>query len=169
MLPDPAALVFDTTDPSAAELAHRLAALAEHPARAIGVPTAAVPFTIQWRMAGACLLPLDLPFPTPCLQLASLLGKASWLQRAALTGLPVETGEDLGLESLVAAERVARRNATAPLADPARRLEQLGLVHPVALTHPWLIARGDLGGVTLDFDGTPLLAGLGRAVREPLP
>ena len=34
---------------------------------------------------------------------------------------------------------------------------------PLALTRPWLVARPGLGGLRLDFDGTPLLDGLGEA------
>ena len=39
-----------------------------------------------------------------------------------------------------------------------------------ALSRPWLVSRGPLAGINLAYDGTPLLAGLGRAVEpEPMP
>lgn len=162
LLPDAEGLVYDREDPGATELAGRLVALRGLPARAVGVPGPAVSFALQWQMAGACLVPMDLEFPTPCLQLASLLGQASWLQAAALAGRVVDE-EALDPESLAAAEQAFARAEQLMRLDPADRLVRLGLARPVALTHPWLITHGELGGIRLDFDGTPRLAGLGRA------
>jgi len=39
---------------------------------------------------------------------------------------------------------------------------------PVALSRRWLIVRGDLAGLRLAYDGTPLLAQLGRAEASPV-
>jgi hypothetical protein len=36
-------------------------------------------------------------------------------------------------------------------------------LQPLALTRPWLVARPGLAGLSLDYDGTPLLHGLGEA------
>lgn len=151
-------LIYDAADGAARELAHRLAALGEANLRTVAVPTAAMNFALQWQMAGSAVIPMDLDFPTPCLQLSALLGRASWLQGAAMTGR-IGRSTSLGHENLAAAENAA----TWPEPDPRRNLEQLGLVLPLALTHPWLILRGELAGLRLAYDGAPLLAGLGRA------
>ncbi len=46
--------------------------------------------------------------------------------------------------------------------NPTKALLEKGLVHPLALTHSWLITRGSWAGLELSFDGTPLLWNLGR-------
>ena len=52
----------------------------------------------------------------------------------------------------------------------ARSLIAAGLARPLALTRSYLVLRGDLAGIRLAFDGTPLLDGLGRAAGGgPLP
>ena len=52
----------------------------------------------------------------------------------------------------------------------ARTLTDGGFVRPLALTRNYLVLRGDLAGIRLAFDGTPLLSGLGRAAEGgPLP
>lgn len=52
-------------------------------------------------------------------------------------------------------------------ADPLAPLRQF--VHPLALSRPWLVTRGQLAGVRLAYDGTPLLSGLGRSLDGDLP
>lgn len=158
-------LVFDEQDSGARELAQRLAALGDVMIRTAGLPLPALNFTLQWQMAGSYIVPMDLDFPTTCLQFASLLGRASWLQQAALTGR-LTTRTPLDPDSLAAAERAAGTQEQ----DPQRNLARLQLVYPLALTHSWLITRGDVAGVRLTFDGTPLLWGLGdRAAETGLP
>ena len=52
--------------------------------------------------------------------------------------------------------------------DPLSALASF--IQPAALSRPWLVSRGPLAGINLAYDGTPLLAGLGRAVEpEPMP
>ncbi|MBU8870888.1 MAG: hypothetical protein KOO60_08530 [Gemmatimonadales bacterium] len=138
ILLDENTLVYDVKDPGARELAQRLAALGDAQIRTTGIPLAAVNFTLQWQMAGSYILPMDLEFPTTCLQLASLMGRASWLQEAALTGG----------------------------GNPERNLVTRGLVYPLALTHPWLVSRGELTGLRLAFDGTPLLSQIGKPAPQ---
>jgi len=161
LLPDENVLVYDHADPGARELAQRLAALGDERIRTAGLPRSAVDFSLQWEMAGACVVPMDLDFSTTCLQLASLLGRAAWLQEAALTGRIPPGDVRLDPESLAAAERLDPDAGR----DPCGNLVRLGLVRPLALTHCWLIARGELGGVHLAYDGTPWLTGLGRPVE----
>ena len=161
------ALVFDAGDPGSRELAMRLAALGDAQIRTAGLPPAALNFTLQWQMAGSYIVPLDLNFSTTCLQLASLMGRASWLQKAALTGRASES--ELPIDSLASAERSAERSKQAQTMDPGNNLVRLGLVHPLALTHPWLIIRGELTGLKLAFDGTPLLSHIGRPIPAEGP
>ena len=154
-------LAYDKGDPGARELAQRLAALGDAQIRTVGLPPAAMNFTLQWQMAGSFIVPMNLDFPTTCLQLASLMGRASWLQEAALTGKRKPESE-LNPDSLASAERSADRSSARQSLDPRRNMVRMGLVHPLALTHPWLITRGELAGLRLAFDGTPLLYGIGR-------
>jgi len=153
------ALGFVDSDPGARELAHRLAALADDRVRPVGLPADALGFTLDWQMAGAWVVAVDQIFPTGCLQLAALLGRTAWLQKAALTH---PAG---GAENLVQAQQLS----DAPF-DPGRNLTRQGLVTPLALTHSWLVSRGRLGGLTLTFDGLPRLSGLGQASEgAPIP
>jgi hypothetical protein len=106
-------------------------------------------------MPGAVILAQDQQYPTACLQLACLLAQAQWLQDAALR--PERTGPR---ESLVAADRTA-----AGAVHPAVALESAELVRPLLVSRTWLVTRGTLAGLTLDFDGTPRLAGVGPAAE----
>jgi hypothetical protein len=44
-----------------------------------------------------------------------------------------------------------------------------GLLLPLAVSRPWLVRRGPLAGLELDWDGTLRLAGLGAPVPEDIP
>lgn len=146
-------IVYDRDDPGSAEIAKRLAALAGTDATARSLSATDLDLAVNWQSAGACLLAVDPGFATPCLQLAALAGRAGWLQRLVLNA-----GPDAGNESLVSADR-----ADAPALDRVDRLLDDGILVPVAVSRRWLLMRGDLAGVRLDHDGTPLLSGLGRA------
>jgi hypothetical protein len=157
----PHTLLYPSGLAGARELAHRLVALAGRPARAEPLDSEGIHFVLQWQMTGALILPLDVAYPTGCLQLATLLGQAAWLQDAALGG-------DAGFappNSLGEAERLAGLDPDAPTEVLHRR----GLVRPLGLSRPWLVVRGDLAGLDLDYDGTPRLAGLGLAAPSPNP
>ena len=157
-------VVYAAGDPGARELAQRLAVLGDVEIRTAGLPPAALNFTLQWQMAGSYIVPLDLNFPTTCLQLASLMGRATWLQEAALTGSR-QPESALNPDSLASAERSAERSSVTRPQDSGRNLVRLGLVHPLALTHSWLVTRGELVGLRLAFDGTPLLWNIGRRAQ----
>lgn len=159
--PGPSTLMYPAGMVGARELAHRLVALAGKPARAESLAPDGIQFVLQWQMTGAVILPLDLAYPTGCLQLATLLGKAAWLQDAALGGGDSARAPN----SLGDAERLA----TSDPSSPTERLHRLGLVRPLGLSRPWLIARNGLAGLDLDFDGTPRLEGLGPAVPTATP
>lgn len=137
-------LSFLQEDPAARELAEFLAARTPQPVRTVALPADQLAFALQWQMAGALILTCPLQYPTGCLQLAALLSQASWLQGAAL-------GDPGGQRA----------------ADPTEALKRLGVVRSLGLSRSWLVSRGDLAGVALAFDGTPLLGGLGRL--EPTP
>jgi len=152
-------LAYPGNDSGAREMAHRLGALAGVFARTAALPEDSIDFTLQWQMAGAFILPVDQQYPTGCLQMAALLGKASWLQEAAL-GLAAQPGGD----SLAEADKYS----DPPRMTPTEALTRQDLVRPLGLSRSWLVVRGSLSGLELAFDGTPLLAGLGAAV-EPEP
>ncbi|MFN2369654.1 MAG: ABC transporter substrate-binding protein, partial [Candidatus Krumholzibacteriia bacterium] len=156
---DAGALIHDADDPGARELAGRLAALAGEGVRTAPLAAASVRAALRWQMPGAVVLAQDVQFPSGCLQLAALLAQAGWLQQAAL--LPGTTPPG---DSLVAAHR-----AEVPAPDPARVLLEAGLVRPLALSRSWLICRGPLAGLALDFDGTPRLAQVGPSAAETTP
>jgi hypothetical protein len=146
-------IAYPAGDPGAREMAHRLGALVGRDARTAALPAGGTEFALEWQMSGAFVLPFDQQYPTGCLQMAVLLGKAAWLQKAALD-LP-----DGSVESLAGADEAAGH----PVLSPAEALAARNLVLPLGLSRPWLVARGSLAGLTLAFDGTPLLAGLGTS------
>ena len=148
---DAGSLVHADDDPGARELAGRLAALAGDGVRTAALQPASLRAALRWQMPGALILALDQQFASGCLQLAALLAHAGWLQQAALLPAVSPAGD-----SLVAAHR-----AEAPPADPAEVLRNAGIVRPLALSRPWLVTRNALGGLVLDFDGTPRLGGVG--------
>jgi len=150
-------IAFPWDDPAARELAQRLAALGPSSLRVSPVHPDAVNFILNWQMAAAVILPTQQHFPTCCLQTATLLGRASWLQMATLQPASLVHGGQA--ENLVQAEaqtEFSHRN-------PTRALLEKGLAHPLALTHSWLITRGSWAGLEISFDGTPLLWNLGRS------
>ncbi len=149
-------LAYPLGDPAAKELAQRLVALGPLGLRAVGIHPESLNFVLSWQMTGAMILPSDQHFPTGCLQMATLLGRAAWLQTAAFQSDPLVTSDQA--ENLVQAEAQTRyRHPT-----PALTLQRNGLVHPLALTRSWLVTRGQWSGLELAFDGTPLLCNLGR-------
>lgn len=154
------ALVFDQNDSGAEEIAHRIGALTPEPIRVLGMPSGAASFALDWQMAGANLIRLDQHFATRCLQTATLLGKSAWIQKIAL-------GENQfdrhGNENLIDAQNLTKLAEEGPL----QRLRRV--IYPVALCRPWFISKGHFSGIWLDFDGTPLLSGLGRDEEAPLP
>jgi hypothetical protein len=148
-------IAYPQTDPGAVELAGRLSHLAGADTRIAGLIPTDLDLALQWQMAGAFVVAQDQIFPTGCLQLAALMGRTAWLQKAGLAR------PDAGpVENLVQAQDLSAGAAGSPSIELART----GIVHPLALSHRWLIVRGELAGLSLDFDGTPLLAGLGRPV-----
>ena len=149
-------IAYPGNDAGAREMAHRLGALAGQPARAAALPDGSIKFALEWQMAGAFILPFDQQYPTGCLQMATLLGNAAWLQKAAL-------GQAVRLsDSLVSADQFAGQQQ----ASPAEALIRQGLVSPLGVSRSWLVVRGSLAGLELAFDGTPLLAGLGPAAAD---
>ena len=150
---DSLTVIHPDADPAAAELSGRLAALAGRPTRTVGLATDDLETALAWGMSGACVLPVHPAFADPALQLADLVGRRSWLA-TALRG--IGTGD-----SLVAAERPAG----ASMAELAER----GLVLPLAVSHPWLVHRGPVAGLTVACDGTLQLSGLGAPGAGALP
>ncbi len=141
--------------PGAAELAGRLSHLAGPDARIAGLSGMDLNLAVQWQIAGAFVIAQDQLFPTGCLQLASLMGQAAWLQKAGLGQPDRVPGENLVQ---------AQNQSAGPTRSPADALVAAGIVHPLALSRSWLIVRGELAGLSLSFDGTPLLHGIGRPV-----
>ena len=60
----------------------------------------------------------------------------------------------------------ADRLADGPAPSPETVLREQRLARPLAATRPWLVVRGELAGLRLAYDGTPLLTGLGRPADE---
>ena len=154
---DSRTLLYEASDHGAQELAQRLVALAEVPVRCAGLGESGLSFALQWQMPGAGILTLKQNFASSCLQMAALLGQAAWLQNGVF-------GQDeVGLAgNLVDADRLSEPQ---PL-FPGKALLDQGLVRPLAVTRPWLVVRGELAGLKLAYDGTPILTGLGRPDDE---
>ena len=159
---DAGSIAFDRDDPAARELAQRLAALGPPDRHAEAVHGGALDFILYWQMSGAVVLPLDQEFGNGCLQVADLIGKAPWLQAAALHAPAAHGGDNP--DSLVQAQSV--RNAVA--GDPADLLMLQDMVRPLALTRPWLITRGEWAGLGWLFDGTPRLEKVGRSLSPEM-
>lgn len=155
---DASTIVYPRHDLAARELAQRLAALGSSNLRVAAVHPESLNFILNWQMTGAVVLPTDQHFPTCCLQTATLLGRASWMQMAALQADPTINGG--GAENLVQAEA----HSSFKHRNPTRVLKDKGLVYPLALTHSWLVTRGTWTGLEISFDGTPLLWNLGRSL-----
>jgi len=151
---DAGTIAYAAGDPGAAALAARLSHLAGTDTRVCGLSTGDLDLALQWQMAGAFVIAQDQLFATGCLQLAALLGHAAWLQQAGLARPAPGPAENLAQADDLAALTTG---------DPAVALAEAGIVHPLALGHGWLVTRGEIAGLQLDFDGTPLLSGLGRA------
>jgi hypothetical protein len=150
-------LVYPENDPGAREMANRLGALTGSSVRTASLPAEGADFALQWQMAGAFVLPLDQQYPTGCQQMATLLGKADWLQDAALGR------SDHSPESLAGADQTAAETDW----TPSEALSSQDMVRPLGLSRPWLVVRGSLAGLDLLYDGTPRLAGLGAAAKAP--
>ncbi len=148
---DEKTIAFPRGNAAARELAQRLVALGPDDLRVVGVHPESLNFILNWQMAAAVVLPSDQQFPTGCLQTATLIGRTAWLQTAAF--------QTEGTENLVQ----ANTQAGLALKHPAQVLQDKGLIHPLALTHSWLITRGEWAGLALAFDGTPSLWNLGKA------
>lgn len=135
----PATIAYPQDDPAARELAARLALLAGGDARAVPLTPAAAAAALQRGEACAQVVPIPESYADGCLQMAALLGRAAWLQDAALAGAD---------------------------ADIDGALLRAGLARPLAVTRAWLLTRDglqdELVGVTLHYDACPDLAGLGR-------
>jgi hypothetical protein len=155
--PDQRTIVFAADEPGSAELAGRLSHLMGSQTRANGLSDADLDLALQWQMAGALIVVQDQLFPTGCLQMASLMGRAAWLQKA---GISRPTAEQV--ENLVQANSLDGQN----MRPPAAEFSASGIVQPLALSRGWLITRGEIAGLRLSFDGVPILTSLGRAVTS---
>jgi len=147
---DSLTVVHAAGDAAAAELAGRLTALAGRGARSVALDTGDVDAALHWRMPGAAVLTLAPDLASPALQRSDLAGRTRWLADAVRDP---HSGDSLG----------AALRALPAGADP---LLTRGLVTPLAASRSWLVARGRLAGLALDWDGTLRLAGLGAADQE---
>jgi len=151
---DQGTIAFAEDEVGSGELAARLSHLMGPQVHATGLPDADLVKALQWQMVGAVLVVQDQLFPTGCLQMATLMGRAAWLQKAGLA-----KSEPGPAENLVQAHTFSANDRR----SPALEFGASGIVQPIALGRGWLITRSDLAGLRLSFDGTPLLSGLGRA------
>ncbi len=133
--------------------------------QAVAVPPADFPGAVQSERAGAYLLPLARNYPSACLQLASLLGLAEWIQNVGLdTDLP-----DTRFPGSARAGTPTDDFDLAEVTRAARRLQVSGVAVPIVVTRPHLVTKGRLVGLELAFDGTPLLARSGWARAGSMP
>lgn len=151
---DAQTIAFATNDAGGAELAARLSHFMGAQTRAAGLSAADLKLALQWQMSGAIIIMQDQLFPSGCLQMAALMGRAAWLQEAGMS-----RPEATPAENLVQANFVDGQHQRAPAAEFAAS----GTVQAIALSRGWLITRGQLAGLQLSYDGTPLLSGLGPA------
>ncbi len=156
----PDALAYPAGVPGLEELAERVAGGAAFAPTLVPLARPPLEFVLQWQMTGAVLMAVDQEFPDGCLQLAALLGRAGWIQQAAwpeASALPDDSFAGAAL-----------RLDPRPV-DPLARLVKNGWIQPLGVSHRWLAVREGLGGMTVEFDGTPWLGGLGRLDDRELP
>ncbi len=138
-------IMYAEGDVDARAIAERVTAFAGADRRPRAVPPTDLAAAIASGTASGYVVTLRATFPTACLTLSSLLGRAAWLQAA------------------VAGERAD---------DPcvvAERMVASGVAEPLVQTRARLVWRGHLAGLRLGHDGTPWLATLGRARPGSLP
>lgn len=174
-------IVYPEGDEDARRLAERIAALAgrvrrpglDRPGRgamtppqppaggevpqAIALSRLAFGGGLQSQRAGAYVLTVERSYPSACLQIASLLGMAEWIQQAAhaetVTSSVYPPGARLAAPSV---------DFSLPeVIQATRRLRVTGVAVPLVITRAALVASGRLAGVRLAYDGTPLLAQAG--------
>lgn len=133
----PTTIVYPQDDPAAQDLARRLAELAGAGAHAVPLSAPAAIAAVRRGEPCASVVPQSQSYPSGCLQLAALLGRATWLQHAGLT-----------------------RDARGGDVDTVLSMDHVAA--PLAVTRAWLLTRGELGGIALHYDACPDLAGLGR-------
>jgi hypothetical protein len=138
----PVTVVYPLGDPAARDLATRLAALMGPEARAVPLTPAAAVAAVRRGEACASVVPFPQSYANGCLQMAALLSRAAWLQRAGLA-------------------------ESAPSVEAA--LIGAAVATPLAVTRAWLAMRDDLAGITLHYDACPDLAGLGRLASAVKP
>jgi hypothetical protein len=146
------AVIFRDDDATAARIAARIAAL-QGRSRVRGLRSGHFAYALREQQGRAFLVPVDRSLPTACLQLAGLLGRAAWLQAAVAS----EPAPGAPGEALVPGNDLV-----------ARRLVERGLVVPLVAVRNHVAARHDVRGLRVAWDGTPLVAGLGR-VADPGP
>ncbi|MFH1841587.1 MAG: ABC transporter substrate-binding protein [bacterium] len=174
-------ILYPESDPNAQHLAERLAALAAQPLRpgpqrpgrgALQPPNQPAPgalpeaMALSWpeiagavqsARAGAYVVPWTREYASACLQLAALLSSAQWLQTAALASTVHGGNYPPG----VRAGNPRDDTDLAEVTEAANRLERRGVVVPLIVTRPFLVATGRLAGIRLAYDGTLLLSGAG--------
>jgi hypothetical protein len=146
---DTGTLLCPAGDLDAQRLAERVAFLPLGFARSITIPADEFDFHLQTGSAGGFLVPLPREYATSCLLVAAMLARASWLEPVASGYAGTNSG--------------ARGGAT--LTSITQRLRQN--VIPLVYTSPFLVTRGTLAGVTLAYDGVPLLGAAGWAQTVP--
>lgn len=149
----PVTVAYPQDDAAARDLAARLVQLAGGDARAVPLSAAAAATALHRGEACALVLPVPQSYADGCLQMAALLGRAAWLQDAALAGVGKGVGKGVGTSA-----------GNGAGIDDA--LLATDLARPLAVTRAWLLTRDglqdELAGVTLLYDACPDLAGLGR-------
>ncbi len=147
LLPNKNTLLYCAEDAGSQEIAQRVAALGDGEIRVQGASISQLNLSLEHQSPGAFILAINRYYPSGCLQLASLLGRATWLQKAATT----ELVSDLGKTSL---EEGLPANCA---------LTQGEILFPLLLSHPYLVHKENLAGIELEFDGTLNLGNLGLA------
>ncbi len=134
----PGRLLYPAADPIAREIARQLAKAGD--GETIGLDDATWPAALREGRATGYVMSVSRCYATPCLQLAALLGSASWLQNAALGG---------------------RGSGGVTPVEASRRLIATGVATPLAMTRASLTVRPGIVGLRVAPDGALLLAGAG--------
>jgi len=124
----------------------RLAALGDNDIKIQSTSLNHLNTALQQQSSGAFILAFDRHYPSSCLQLASLLGRATWLQQAATSGMESDFSHASFQDDI----------------PVVCALTRTGIITPLVMTHPYLVHKGNLAGIKLRFDGTLNLGKLGQ-------
>jgi len=143
-------LLFRAADLDSRRLAERVAFLPPGFRSSVATPADEFDVHLQSGTAGGYIVSVPREYPTTCLTLAGILARAGWL-----------APEPFGISTAGTPDGDGDNALAAVLAQLGDRLV------PLVYTRAYLVASGQLAGMVLAYDGTPLLGRAGWVESSP--